>query len=615
MYKSILVKLKKYLLSITTILFILASMILGFVPYPAYATATVNETVASEGTLTDGVYNGGGTFANLNSNDGDTSKIDLSSTAENNHLYHMTAWGGTPASINSVTITYSAKTTDVVAAKMYPLTQVNGVTYPASQLTLITSYSTVTQVYAVDPSTGLAWASAAAINATQFGFHTGNPSGAGYVSVSYMLITISYEAVGAPTVTTQAVTAIAPTTATGNGTVVSDGGSVILARGTCLDTAINPDLTKTVNTAAGYTGVFTTSLAALTKGTLYHVRAYATNAIGTSYGSDVTFTTIADPTISTVAASIITTATVQLNAQVTSDGSAAGTENCTVTFVYHATAPPYANYAAILGAGGTEVAATGYYNTGQFAYVSITGLAASTLYSFAVKTTNSTATIAYGSVLTFTTLTGIPAPTNVTAVSSGTSISVLWTKGAAGDQSVVCCSTSAYPTTVTLAATVYSGIGNSVQLTGLLEGTTYYISVWDMTGGAYSATYATALATTTTAAQNSAATIPTNDYSTPMQWFQAPDYTRMSGFPLYDVINWGADTFKIPRATDWFTLSIIVCMAMGIFIYRMSTNIPAAAGSIAITMFFCSLMGLMEMWLLTPFILIGIGAWVQGNRA
>ncbi|MBK9225210.1 MAG: hypothetical protein IPO23_12420 [Flavobacterium sp.] len=37
-------------------------------------------------------------------------------------------------------------------------------------------------------------------------------------------------------------------------------------------------------------------MSGLTPGTLYYVRAYATNAIGTSYGTQTTFTTLAPPT-------------------------------------------------------------------------------------------------------------------------------------------------------------------------------------------------------------------------------------------------------------------------------------------------------------------------------
>ena len=53
--------------------------------------------------------------------------------------------------------------------------------------------------------------------------------------------------------------------------------------------------------------VFSSDLTALTPGTLYYIRAYATNEIGTVYGSQQTFTTLQDPVVSTQAAGDIGT--------------------------------------------------------------------------------------------------------------------------------------------------------------------------------------------------------------------------------------------------------------------------------------------------------------------
>lgn len=101
---------------------------------------------------------------------------------------------------------------------------------------------------------------------------------------------LQYPFPDAPTVTTQAVTDIDKTTATGNGNVTSDGGSAITERGTCISTSANPTTADTKFTTTGTTGAFTTSMTSLTKGQHYHVRAYAINSIGTSYGADVEFT-------------------------------------------------------------------------------------------------------------------------------------------------------------------------------------------------------------------------------------------------------------------------------------------------------------------------------------
>jgi len=98
-----------------------------------------------------------------------------------------------------------------------------------------------------------------------------------------------------PTVTTQATTAIADTTATGNGTVINVGGSTLTERGTCWSLSINPTIADSKATSAGQTGAFTTSITGLSAATSYYVRAYATNAIGTSYGENDFFTTTGVP--------------------------------------------------------------------------------------------------------------------------------------------------------------------------------------------------------------------------------------------------------------------------------------------------------------------------------
>jgi len=92
-----------------------------------------------------------------------------------------------------------------------------------------------------------------------------------------------------PTVTTQPVTDVTDSTATGNGTVVSDGSDTITERGVCWSTSPNPTTSDSKATASGTTGSFSANITGLTNGTTYHVRAYATNSFGTSYGDDVSF--------------------------------------------------------------------------------------------------------------------------------------------------------------------------------------------------------------------------------------------------------------------------------------------------------------------------------------
>ena len=102
-------------------------------------------------------------------------------------------------------------------------------------------------------------------------------------------------AAGAPVVTTTAVTNITYNSATSGGNVTSIGGAPVTARGICWSTTVNPTVADPHTTEPGTTGSFTSNMTGLNYFTEYHVRAYATNSIGTSYGADLAFTTLAPP--------------------------------------------------------------------------------------------------------------------------------------------------------------------------------------------------------------------------------------------------------------------------------------------------------------------------------
>ena len=102
-------------------------------------------------------------------------------------------------------------------------------------------------------------------------------------------------AAGAPVVTTSSVSNITYNSATGGGNVTSIGGAAVTARGICWSTTANPTIADPHTTEPGTTGSFTSNMTGLNYYTEYHVRAYATNSIGTSYGADVVFTTLAPP--------------------------------------------------------------------------------------------------------------------------------------------------------------------------------------------------------------------------------------------------------------------------------------------------------------------------------
>lgn len=96
----------------------------------------------------------------------------------------------------------------------------------------------------------------------------------------------------APTVTTQAVTNVAVTTITGNGNITLGEATT---RGFCYMEGEAGDPTtandKVFDTGSFGTGAYSKGITGLTKNTHYRVRAYAINAVGTSYGSTVQTTT------------------------------------------------------------------------------------------------------------------------------------------------------------------------------------------------------------------------------------------------------------------------------------------------------------------------------------
>ncbi len=99
----------------------------------------------------------------------------------------------------------------------------------------------------------------------------------------------------AATVTTEAVSGINATSATGNGTITDLGAPAPSEHGVCWNTSGSPTVldNATDEGGASATGSFTSSISGLNPLTTYYVRAYAINTADTSYGAEVSFTTIA----------------------------------------------------------------------------------------------------------------------------------------------------------------------------------------------------------------------------------------------------------------------------------------------------------------------------------
>ena len=133
------------------------------------------------------------------------------------------------------------------------------------------------------------------------------------------------------------------------------------------------------------------AIAGLSANTTYHFRIVATNAGGTSYGGDASFTTGANaPGVITGAASALTFGSAAVNATVNPEGSVVGA--CQFQYgtssAYGASVP----CAALPGSGGAPVAVS----------AAIAGLSASATYHFRIVATNAGGT-SYGGDASFTT--------------------------------------------------------------------------------------------------------------------------------------------------------------------------------------------------------------------
>lgn len=99
--------------------------------------------------------------------------------------------------------------------------------------------------------------------------------------------------VALPTVTTLTMYDIGPTAAFSGGNVTNAGGGTITEKGVCWSTSGTPTINNNKTTNGEGTGTFYSAVMALTPGTTYYLRAYATNEAGTAYGEKKTFTTLA----------------------------------------------------------------------------------------------------------------------------------------------------------------------------------------------------------------------------------------------------------------------------------------------------------------------------------
>jgi uncharacterized protein (TIGR02145 family) len=128
-----------------------------------------------------------------------------------------------------------------------------------------------------------------------------------------------------PQVKTDSISQITTNTAQCGGNVTKSGNGTVSSRGVCWGLDSNPTLENCAGftTDGSGTGEFSSSIAGLTDGTIYYVRAYAINEKGIGYGNQQSFQTVSInlPTVSTSAVTSITTTSAQSGGNVTSSGN------------------------------------------------------------------------------------------------------------------------------------------------------------------------------------------------------------------------------------------------------------------------------------------------------
>ncbi len=85
--------------------------------------------------------------------------------------------------------------------------------------------------------------------------------------------------------------------ATSGGTALAEAGSSISAKGICWSTSTNPTIADSFTNEGTGTADYTSTLTNLLPNTKYYVRAYVTDASGTYYGAETTFSTNQAPQI------------------------------------------------------------------------------------------------------------------------------------------------------------------------------------------------------------------------------------------------------------------------------------------------------------------------------
>ncbi len=273
---------------------------------------------------------------------------------------------------------------------------------------------------------------------------------------------------GIPVITTTAITNITATSAQSGGEITNDGGLTVLKRGLCWSKNHNPTISDLHKySASGGMGSFSVSTTDLDINTPYYVRAFAINAIDTTYGDEKPFETKDGiPVITTTAITNITAISAQSGGSISDDG---GLPVLARGLCWNITGNPTLNDSITVNASGS----------GSFAS-NMENLIIDTTYyvkAYAINDLDTT----YGNELSFTTKDGIPTittteVTNITAISAESGGNIIDNGGFPILNKGLCWSISLNPTLADNKDFYGSGDESfNGPITGLEINTQYYV--------------------------------------------------------------------------------------------------------------------------------------------
>lgn len=367
---------------------------------PTYTgTATAGSTVT---VVVDGASSGTATATN-----GNWSLLQPTPLSQGAHTVYARAQGnGQPISANSptnsftvdtaspsVTLTTTASTTTTTIPIPFTASFSESVTGLISSDIAVSNGSVSNLLgggslysFSVVPSTGGTVSVSIGSTMAQDGAGNGNTA-SNTISVSFVQLA---------TVTTAVPGNITATQATLGGTIMADGSAPVTERGVVYVVGSGTPMTGDIKATFGSgLGSFGSAVAGLTPGTVYSVRAYAINSVGTAYGNVQRFTTPNTPSVVTTPATSVTVNNASLGGTVTADGGATVTERG-VVYSASNSLPTTADTKVMIGQG-----------TGSFTQT-MGDLTPGTTYWVRAYALNSIG-ITYGSVESFTT--PFPTPT------------------------------------------------------------------------------------------------------------------------------------------------------------------------------------------------------------